>query len=105
MGFHSPNLLEDGYDIRPIQELLGHKRRGDDDDLYSRAEPWRQRRQESGGRTLNRDDSGYTEPHKTERPSPAFDKMLITREHRRRCAARCSTTTSTSCTSTATPRR
>ena len=22
MGFHSPNLLEDGYDIRTIQELL-----------------------------------------------------------------------------------
>jgi site-specific recombinase XerD len=25
MGFHSPNLLGDGYDIRGIQELLGHK--------------------------------------------------------------------------------
>ena len=25
MGFHSPNLLADGYDICTIQELLGHK--------------------------------------------------------------------------------
>jgi site-specific recombinase XerD len=25
MGFHSPNLLEDGYDICKIQQLLGHK--------------------------------------------------------------------------------
>jgi site-specific recombinase XerD len=25
MGFHSPNLLKDGYDIPTIQELLGHQ--------------------------------------------------------------------------------
>jgi len=25
MRFHSPNLLEDGYDFRTIQELLGQK--------------------------------------------------------------------------------
>ena len=38
--------------------IAASQRRGDDDDLYSRAEPCRQRRQESGGRTLNRVDSG-----------------------------------------------
>ena len=27
--------------------------------VIERAEPWRQRRQESGGRTLNRVDSGF----------------------------------------------
>jgi len=25
MGFHSTNLLDDGYDVRAIQELLGQK--------------------------------------------------------------------------------
>ena len=25
MGFHIPNLLDHGYDIRTIQESLGHK--------------------------------------------------------------------------------
>ena len=25
MGFHSPNLLEEGDDIRTVQESLGHK--------------------------------------------------------------------------------
>jgi len=58
MGFHSPNLLEDGYDIRYDSGIAGSQRRGDDDDPYSRAEPCRQRRQESGGRTLNRVDPG-----------------------------------------------
>jgi hypothetical protein len=36
-----PRLLEDGYDIRTIQEL-GALRREDDDDPHARAEPeWR----------------------------------------------------------------
>ena len=35
MGFHSPNLLEDGYDIRYDSGIAGSQRRGDDDDPYS----------------------------------------------------------------------
>jgi integrase len=38
------HLLEDGYDIRTIQELLGPRGRADHDDLHPRAQPGRARR-------------------------------------------------------------
>ena len=34
-------LLRSGYDIRTVQDLLGHSRRLYDDDLHACAESWR----------------------------------------------------------------
>jgi integrase len=52
MGFHSPNLLKDGYDIRTIQELLGHQEVATTM-ICTHAEPRWPRRQEFPASTLN----------------------------------------------------
>ena len=82
----APNLLEDGYDIRRIQELLGHK-----DVATTMTYTHVLNRGGKGVRSpadalRNRVDSVYTDPHKTERPSPAFDNLLITRDLTERSA-------------------
>jgi site-specific recombinase XerD len=44
-------LLELGYDIRTVQEPLGHEEREDDHNLYTHAHPRARERAQSGGCT------------------------------------------------------